>query len=97
MVSGTKPTDEGLREFIASEVARGILDVTLVMFVWSIKEGIINLMEDRLRIFRTDLAASHPGARTLSFKDFRGCGAPDFFGVKDPIVARQWIVYIECA
>ena len=54
-------------------------------------------MEDRLQIFWANLGASQSGARTLSFKDFSGCGAPDLFGVKDPIAARCWIVDIECA
>ena len=38
--------EERLREFIVPEVTRGILDATPVMSE-SIKEGIIELMEDR--------------------------------------------------
>ena len=41
------------------------------------------------------MAPGQSGTRTLSFKDFRGCGAPDFSGVKDPIIARRWIIDIE--
>ena len=63
----------------------------------SIKEGIVELMEDRLRAFRSDMATSQSGSRTLSFKDFRGSGAPDFHGAKDPIAARRWIADIESA
>ena len=55
--TGSEPIDEGLREFVASEITRGILDVTHVMFE-SIKEGIMDLMEERLQIFRDDLATS---------------------------------------
>ena len=83
---GTKPIDDGLCEYIASEVTRDIIDATSMLFV-SIKEGIIRLMEDLLRIFRADLAASQPGSRTLSIKDFKGHEAPEFFGTKDPITA----------
>ena len=57
----------------------------------------MELMEDRLRAFRSDMASSQSGSRTLSFKDFRGSGAPDFHGVKDPIAARRWITDIESA
>ena len=94
--TGSDPIDDGLREFIASKITRGILEMTLVIF-GSIKEGIIELMEDCHREFRSDMAPCQSGTHTLSFKDFRGCEAPDFYGVKDPIVARRWIVDIEYA
>ena len=87
---GSEPFDEGLREFNTSDITRGILDMALLIF-GSIKEGIIELMEDRLRAFKIDMAPSHSRARMLSFKDFRGCGEPDFFRVKDTIAARRWI------
>ena len=60
---------------IASEINKGILEETPVM-LGSIKEGIIELMDDRLRIFRANLATSQHGAHTLYFKDFTGWGAP---------------------
>ena len=88
--------DDGLREFITSEITRGILHATLVIFE-SIKEGIIKLMEDRLRAFKRDLASGQAGTRTLSFKDFRGSGALDFHGLKNPIAARRLIANIESA
>ena len=94
--SGSEPVDEGLREFIASEITRGILESTPILF-GSIKEGIMELMEDRLQAFRSDLASSQSGSRTLYFKDFRGNGAPDFHGVKDPIATRRWIADIKFA
>ena len=82
--SGSEPVDERLHEFIASEITRGILDATPVIF-GSIKEGIVKLMEDHLRAFRSDMATTQSGSHTLYFKDFRGRGAPDFHGAKDPI------------
>ena len=85
--SGSEPVDEGLREFIASEITRGILESTPIIF-GSIKEGIIELMEYPLRAFRSDMASGQSGSRTLSFKDFWGSGASDFHGAKDPIAAR---------
>ena len=53
---GSEPVDEGLREFIASEITKGILESTPIIF-GSIKEGIIDLMEGRLRAFRSDMAS----------------------------------------
>ena len=37
------------------------------------------------------------GTHTLSFKDFKGCGTPDFHGVKDANVATRWIANIKSA
>ena len=65
------------------------------MIFGSIKEGIIEFMEDRLWEFRIDMAFSKSGSRTLSFKDFRSSGVSDFHGAKDPIAARRWIADIE--
>ena len=93
---GSEQVDDGLHEFITFETTRGKLESTPVTF-GSIKEGIIELMEDRLRSLRSDFPSSQAGACTLSFKDFRGSGALDFHGVKDPIAARRWIVDIESA
>ena len=73
---------------------RGILEATLVIF-GSIKEGIIELMEDRLRAFRSDMAPSQSSTHTQCFKDFKGCGMPDFHGVKYAMVTRRWITDIE--
>ena len=61
----------------------------------SITEGIIELMEDLLRAFRSNMALGQSGTHMLSFKDFKGCGAPDFHRVKVPVVARRWIADIE--
>lgn len=94
--SGSEPVDEGLREFIASEITRGILESTPIIF-GSIKEGILELMEDCLQAFRSDMASGQSGSCTLSFKDFRSSGVLDFHGAKDPIAARRWIANIESA
>ena len=93
---GSEQVDDGLREFIAFEITRGMLDSNPFIF-GSIKEGIVELMEDHLWLFRSDLVSSQSSTCTLSFKDFRGSGAPDFYGAKDPIAARRWIADIESA
>ena len=41
------------------------------------------------------MVTNQSGSRTLSFKDFKGSGVPDFHGAKDPIATRQWIADIE--
>ena len=60
-----------------------------------IREGIIELMDERFQAFISKLAVGQYGARTLSFKDFMGCGASEFLRVKDPIASRRWITDIE--
>ena len=53
---GTKPIDERLCELIAVEVMRGILDATPIIF-GTVKEGMMEIMEERLRAFRVDTTA----------------------------------------
>ena len=72
-----------MREFIPAEVTHSILDATLVMF-GTIKEGIIELMDERLRYFRVDIVAGQIGARTASLREYKACGALEFFRAKDP-------------
>ena len=48
--SSVEPVDERLRELIATEVTPDILDATPVIF-GTIKEGILDLMEERPRSF----------------------------------------------
>ena len=57
----------------------------------------LEIMEERLRAFRADISAGQGGARTPSFREFKACGAPEFSGVRDPIVSRRWVADIENA
>lgn len=41
--------------------------------------------------FRVEVLAIN-WARTLLFREFRTCGAPEFFREKDPISSRRWLV-----
>ena len=52
----TDSIDERLCELIAAEVTKGILDATPVIF-GAVKEGIMEIMEKRLRSFRTEIVA----------------------------------------
>ena len=79
----TELIDERLGKLIAAEVTRDIRDATLVIF-GTIKEGIMEIMEEQLRSFRAEIVAGQVGAQTPSFREFKACRAPDFFGVKDP-------------
>ena len=60
-----------------------------------IKEGISELMEERLRSFRAEIAASRIGTRSPSYREFKACGVPEFFGVKDLITSHRWITDME--
>ena len=40
-----------------------------------------------LRSFRAKIVAGQIGARAPAFREFKACGAPKFFGVRDPITS----------
>ena len=56
-VFGVEPIDERIREFISSEITRGFLEVTPVIF-GTIKEGIMELLDERFRAFNVEIADS---------------------------------------
>ena len=58
--------------------------MTPVMF-GTIKEGIVEMIEERFWAFQAEMSVGQFGGHTLMLKDFWGCGALEFFGVKDPI------------
>ena len=37
------------------------------------------------------------GAHTLTLKEFRACGGPEYFGEKDLIASRRWLVDVANA
>ena len=68
--SGVKFIDERIQALVMSEIARGNLEETTVIF-GTIKEGIMELMDDRLGEFLVEIAAGRVGAQTLFFKEFK--------------------------
>ena len=53
-----------------------------------VKEGILEVLEEQLSLFHSEMTAI-TRARSLTFKEFGPCGAPDYHGEKDPIVSRH--------
>lgn len=94
--AGAKPMDERLHGFITSEITHGIMEATPMIFS-TIKEGIMELPDERLRALRVEIDAVQIGARTPSFQEFMTCGASEFFGDEDPITSRRRIVGIKSA
>ena len=92
---GSRQLDQQMREFISSMINRNILEHTPVIF-GTIKEGIMEVLEERLGSIHFEMVAL-VGARTLTFRDFRPCGAPEFFGEKDPISSRHWLADVANA
>lgn len=92
---GDEPSDVELREFIMSEISRAILETTPVM-LGLIKEGMVELIKERLMAFRAELAGGQFGACALTFREFRACGAPELFMKKEPISNRHYCTYREC-
>lgn len=79
--AGTETIDEWMWEFISSEITRGILEQTLVIF-GTIKDrimdimyehqyeyhtGIIEFLDERLWAFRVEIIAVQLGAQTPTF------------------------------
>ena len=93
--SGTEQLEERMREFVSAEITRGILDQTPVIF-GTVKEGILEILDERLGAFRTELMAML-GAHTLTFREFRACGAPDYHGARDPIASGRWLADVANA
>ena len=87
--SGTEQLDDQKREFISSEITCCILDQTPVIF-GTVKEDILNILDERLSSFCSEMVAL-VGVCSLTFKEFGECGAPDYFGEKDPIAWRSWL------
>lgn len=71
-----------------SEILQAILEVTHVMF-GLIKEVILELMEERLGEFHAELVVGQFRARTLTFREFCACVAPEFFVRKNPL--PRWV------
>ena len=85
----TDPIDERLHELIATEVTRGILDATPVIF-GTVKEGMMEIMKERIRSIRVEIASSQVEAPTPLFKEFKACGAPEFFNWYFVLMRKMW-------
>ena len=53
-------------------------------------------MDERLSAFHSEIVVLI-GAHLLTFREFRACGAPDYFGEKDPIASRRWLADVSNA
>ena len=93
--SGTEQLEERMRELISAEVTRNILAQTPVIF-GTVKEGILEILDERLGAFRTEIM-DLMGACTMTFREFRACGAPDYHGAREPIASRRWLADIANA
>ena len=66
------------------------------MIFSTINEGILELLDERLSLFRIEVVAMM-GSHTLTFKDFRACGAPDYHGAREPIASSKWFADVANA
>ena len=71
-----------MRELIATEVAMGILDVIIVIFP-IVKNGMMEIMEERVRAFRAEIAAGQIWGGSPLFREFEASVMSEFFEVKD--------------
>lgn len=82
--SNSKPGDAELRELLVVELLKVILEDMPEMF-GKVKEGLIEMMDERIQTLRAELAVGQFMAHNLIFLDYRACGGPMFFRKKDPI------------
>ena len=61
-----------------------------------VKEGIIEILNERLGLIHIEMVAMM-GAHTLTFREFRACGASDYHGAKDPIASSRWLTDVANA
>ena len=73
----------------SSGMGEGILEQTHVIF-GTVKEGILEIIDERLSAFRAEIVAL-VGTRSLTFREFRACGASDYHGSRDPIASIRWL------
>ena len=66
------------------------------MIFGSIKEGILEFMDEKLSTFRAEMTAII-GSRILTFREFGACGAPDYHGARDPIASTRWLADVANA
>ena len=66
------------------------------MIFGTVKEGIMEGLEDHLGSFRYEIVAMM-GVCTLTFHEFRTSGALKFFGKKEPITSRRWLADVAYA
>ena len=93
--SGAGQLDDQMREFISCEIMRSILEQTLVIF-GSVKEGILEILDEWLSTFHAEIVAL-VRKRSLTFMEFRACGAPDYHEARDPITSNRWLADVANA
>lgn len=76
--SGSKSMDERICEFITSEIICSIIEPTLMIFS-TIKDRIVELLDECSGAFWAEIIARELGVRTISFRKFKACGSPEFF------------------
>ena len=62
----------------------------------SVKKGILEVLEERLSSYCSEMMTI-AGARSLTFRELRACGAPDYHGEKDPIGSKRWLTDVANA
>ena len=56
----------------------------------------MEILDERMVVFCSEMVAMMR-ALTLTFREFRECGSLKFFGKKDSIVSRRWLVDVRKA
>lgn len=89
-------SERNLYDIIAAEISR-FVSVELPCWISTIRDELILVMDDRLRVLQAELEASRPYDFGVTFKEFYSCGALCFMGRRDSSVSMRWIADVESA
>lgn len=84
-------SEEHVCDIIAMEISR-FMGEDEYGLISSLRDQLISMMDECLRVLQTGLEANFLKVWELSFKEFDAYGTPYFFASRDPIISICWIV-----
>lgn len=87
-------SERDVSDFITAEVSRFLSEDSLG-FINSVSKELILLMEKWFMVLLANLVTNQLMTWEFTFKEFDGCGAPCFFGKREPITNVCWIADVE--
>lgn len=81
-------------DIIVVEVSKFMREV-FPGLISSVRDELISVMDERLRVLRSKMEFSRPWDHRLNFREFDACRAPCLLGSKEPIISICWISDVE--
>lgn len=95
-VGDSELSEEAINDIIVVDITRFIREDEHGL-ISSLKEELISVMDERLRVLWNDMEAGHLKVWEVSFKEFHACGAPYFFRSRESNTSMHWIADVESA